>query len=219
MKSKSYDLRKHPLLLELGTPLQLDIKGFRTRFKSQLVGVLQHEYLIVKAPQLDMYVGEAKHLLPETEVVVRCVHRGNVFGFRSRLTRVISTPAQILMLHYPETLENYNLRSNDRIDCLLPGNIEVGKTSRKGLVLDISEEGCRFSVNTAKKKLDIEVDTGVKLNCQLPGIKGDQKFTGKVKRIEKDATRTLLGVQFTEIDDATKKTIAQYSSALSDAAS
>ena len=102
MNSRSYDLKKHPLMLEIGTPLQLDITGFRTRFKSKLVGVLPHEYLIVKAPQLDMYMGEPKHLLPETEVVVRCLYRGNVFGFRSRLTRVISTPAQILMLQYPD---------------------------------------------------------------------------------------------------------------------
>lgn len=219
MKTISYDLKKYPLMLEMGTPLQLDIAGFHSRFKSALVGVLPNEYLIVKAPQLTMFVGEPKHILPGSEVVVRCLHRGNVWGFESKLKRMISTPAQLLMLEYPETMENFNLRSNDRIDCLLPGKIQLGKTTRKGVVVDISEQGCRFSIKNGQKRLDIQVDAELTLKCQLPGIEGDQDFTGHVRRVEQDELRTLLGVQFDKIDSNTKKTIAKYALVVSDAAS
>jgi c-di-GMP-binding flagellar brake protein YcgR len=206
------------LLLEVGTPLQIDIEGFRSRLKSSLVGVLPNEYLIVRTPQLELYIGEPKHLLPESEIVVRCLHRGNVWGFKSRLKRVISTPAQLLVLEYPKKVENHNLRVHKRIECLLPGKIELGKTKRKGVVLDISEKGCRFSVNTVKGKdaLEIEIKTELTLSCQLPGIEGEQVFEGRVRRMEKDEVRTELGVEFQTIDPKVRDLIAQYLSVVSD---
>jgi c-di-GMP-binding flagellar brake protein YcgR len=217
-KVKASKLGECSLLLEVGTPLQIDIEGFRSRFKSSLVGVLPDEYLIVRAPQLALYIGEPKQLLAESEVVVRCLHRGNVWGFKSKLKRVISTPAQLLVLEYPQTVENHNLRVHRRIECLLPGNIQYGETKRKGVVLDISEKGCRFSVNTVKSKkpLEIEIKAALTLSCQLPGIEGEKVFEGRVRRVEKDEMRTELGVEFEAIDPKVRDLIAQYLSVVSD---
>jgi c-di-GMP-binding flagellar brake protein YcgR len=218
MESKVYDLKKHPFMLEIGTPLQLDIEGFRSRFKSSLIGVVPNEHLIVQAPQLSMFVGEQKHWPPEADITVRCLHRGNIWGFKSRLTRVISTPAQLMMIEYPESIENHNLRTHQRIDCYLPGQVQSGKTTRNGVVLDISEEGCCFSIKNGKRPLDLEVDAELVLKCQLPGIDGDQEFSGLVKRVEKDEFRTLIGVLFGAIDPKVRKHIAKYASAIAEAA-
>jgi hypothetical protein len=217
--ASDYDSRKETLMLEIGTPLQLEIKGFSTRFKSSLVGALPDEYLIVTAPKLTMFVGQPKHLLPESEVVVRYVHRGNAWGFQSKLTRVISTPAKLLVLEYPSEIENFNLRSDERIECLLPGGIELQKAKRKGVVLDISIGGCRFSFSESKEPIDVAVDAELKLRCQLPGIEGDQEFEGRVKRVEKDKMRTVLGIEFNNVEQKIQALITQYSSAVSDTAS
>jgi len=107
MKARSYDLRKQPLVLEMGDSLQLEIEGYDPHFSSSLIGVVPDECLIIKAPQLFSAMGKTQSLLPGLEIGISCIHRGSVWGFKSRLTSVISEPSRLLMLEYPETIESW----------------------------------------------------------------------------------------------------------------
>jgi len=107
MKARSYDLRKQPLMLEMGDSLQLEIEGYDPHFSSSLIGVVPDECLIVKAPQLSGAEGESPSLSSGLKIGISCIHRGSVWGFKSRLISVIFEPSRLLMLEYPETIESW----------------------------------------------------------------------------------------------------------------
>ena len=100
MKVKKADPRQSHFQSDIGTSMQLEIEGFENRMASFLVGVLPDQYLIVKMPELGDWDGQPKHLELESEILVRYVHRGAVWGFKSRAKRVISTPVGLLTVSY-----------------------------------------------------------------------------------------------------------------------
>lgn len=143
MKVRTIDTAYSHFQAEVGTAVHLGIDGFDGRLKSSLEGILPDEYLILKLPQLDTYVGQPRHFELESEILVRYVHRGAVWGFRSRVRRVISTPVGLLVIDIPDRIESYDLRQEERVDCLLPGKIQLEKRSKNGAVVDLSQNGCR----------------------------------------------------------------------------
>lgn len=209
---------KHPLFLEMGNPLQLEIEGFQSRFKTSLVGIVHDSYLVIECPGLTMLVGEPKQFTVGSEIVVRCLSQGRAWGFKSRLLRVISTPVTLLIIEFPEQVENSSLRSDKRISCMLPGKIKIGKEQRKGLLLDISENGCFFSVKAAKdkKEADVGIDEEVTILCQLPGMEGEQTLKGRVRHTHRDEVKTSFGIEFDEIDSKILKRIAQYAATVTE---
>jgi len=197
--------------LAVGTALQLQIEGFKSRFNTTLIGLVRDEFLIVDAPQLDMFVGEPKHFTAGAQVTVRCVSAGSVWGFKSQLTRVISTPTQLLVVKAPSEIENCSIREQKRINCMLPCRITVDSSTKSGVLDDLSEGGCRFSVRTSEDDpFSPEPGSELKLECQFPGMEGDQVLSGCIRHVDTDVNRCNLGIQFSDIDENIKKRIAQY---------
>jgi c-di-GMP-binding flagellar brake protein YcgR len=196
--------------------MQLEIEGFEERLKSSLVGILPDQYLILTLPQLGTYPGQRTHVDVESEILVRYVHRGVVWGFKSRLKRVVSTPVGLLMIEIPSSIESHDLRQEKRIDCLLPGKIKLGKTSRKGAVVDLSKKGCRLVIEIAKGKKapKIEIDDELALVCSFPGIEGEQTLTGRVRHLHQDQQRTALGLEFVKPDRKIESIIGKYISSV-----
>ena len=107
MKVRSYDLRKQPLMMEMGVSLQLEIEGYEPAFNSALIGVVPDECLIVRAPHFSRSTENGRDLLPGLEEGINCNHHGSVLGFRSRLIREISEPSRLLLLEYPSTIDSW----------------------------------------------------------------------------------------------------------------
>ena len=203
------------ILIELGSQVQIEIEGVGFRFKSTLVGMESDEYLIMKTPMVPSnapFTSIQHKLFPGTQVVVRYLYKGTVFGFQSKLIEAISTPVRLLFVEYPKIVENYDLRSQERTDCFLPAKIEIRKKEEHGAILDISEKGCRCLIRAleGKKLPSTQVDEQITLTCQFPGIQGEQVVSGKVKNISKDKREMILGIEFHEIAARFKTIIDQY---------
>ena len=200
------------IFIELGTQLQIQIEGVAFRFKSTLVGIEPDNYLIIKTPGATPF-GSIKHkLFRGSQFTVRYLARGTVFGFQSRLMGAISTPTKLLFLEYPNVVENCDLRSHERIDCLLPAKGNIKDKERQGIILDLSEGGCCYLIKALKGEElpSVQIDEQITLRCQFPGIEGEQVVSGKVRNIRRDEQGTALAIEFHEIAPEVQNIIVQY---------
>jgi len=201
------------IAIELGTELQIKIEGVNFSFKSTFIGIKSDKYLIINVPVTSTY-GSIKHkYFQGTKIIVRYLYKGTVFGFQSELLEDIYNPLKLLFVKYPEIIENHNLRSHERIDCLLPIKIKIKDEEKDGAVLDISIRGCccvfKGTAND-KELLSVQIDEQIPLMCQFPSIEGEQLILGKVKSIKKDKQQIVFGIKFHEIDTKIEDIINQY---------
>lgn len=197
--------------IKLGTQVKIEIEGVGIRLRGTLVGMEPGEYLIVKL-QDATFDGLKDGLFQGNKIIVRYVYEGSVFGFLSKLIETILTPIKLLYIEYPRIIENFDLRSQKRMDCFLPSSIIIRDEERQGSILDISEGGCCFLINMLKgeKLLSVQIDEQITLRCQFPGIEGEQMVSGKARKFSMDKKETALRIQFYDLDPEVKNTIAHY---------
>ena len=200
--------------IELGTQVKIEIEGVGIRLRGTLVGMEPGEYLIVKLHDAT-FDGLKDRLFQGNQIIVRYVYEGTVFGFLSKLIKTILTPIKLLYIEYPSIIENFDLRSQKRMDCFLPSSIIIRDEERQGAILDISEGGCCFLINMLKgeKLPSVQIDEQITLRCQFPGIEGEQMVSGKARKFSMDKKETALRIQFHELAPEVKNTIAHYISA------
>ncbi len=201
--------------IESGTQLQIEIEGVAYRFKSVLIGMEPDEYLIIKTPMVpsDAPFGSIKHkLFRGSQIVVRYLYKGIVFGFQSKLIEAIYTPIKLLFVEYPKIIEHHDLRSQVRVDCLLPAKIKIKDEEKHGVILDISKKGCRYRIKALEdeKLPSIQIDEKITLRLQFPGIEDEHLVSGKVKNISRDYQEMSLGIEFHEITPEVQNIISQY---------
>jgi c-di-GMP-binding flagellar brake protein YcgR len=198
--------------LELGTQLEIEIGGVLPRFKSSLVGIEPDEYLIIKCPEAAPPDSVKDKLFRGNQIVIRYLFKGTVFGFQSQLVQTISTPKRLLFVEYPRKIEEYDLRSDKRIDCFLPAKIEIKDEVKNGAILDISEGGCHYQINMSKGEEVPSVQIGelISLRCQFPGAEAEQLVSGKIRNFSRHQQKIAIGVGFHEIAPEVQNIIAQY---------
>lgn len=197
-----------PLAIDLGCPLFLQCKGQKDRFKSRLIGFLPGQYLIVATPS----VPGIRNLLAANEgVLVRYIHQGEVFGFRSDVIGTITAPFALTFLACPLRVERINLRKAPRIDCHIPATLTSGEQSFSGMILDISTAGCLFSSrSTDCETFSAAMETPVTLSFLQLGKEDEVVVQGTVKNLRQDGQRLNLGVLFKDPEPAFRNQISAY---------
>ena len=197
-----------PLAIDLGCPLFIQCKGQKDRFKSRLIGFLPGEYLIIATPNVP---GIRNILATHEGVLVRYIHQGEVFGFRSDVIGTITAPFSLTFLACPVRVERINLRKAPRIDCHIPATLTAGKQSFSGMILDISIAGCRFSTRSADcGTFQAAMGTAVTLAFLQLGKEGEVVVRGTVKNLRQDGQRLNLGILFKDPEPAFRDRISTY---------
>ena len=200
--------------MKIGATLKLQIHGTDARLTSELVGVEEDKYLIIKMPPIPS-VGTVSSLsglfCKGNTVVVRYMHNGTLFGFKSRVYHVIIDPVKLIFLEYPKKIEDYNLRSHRRVDCYLPASVGIAGNTIEGAITDISREGCHFTMEKSKvKRLILQIDKGVDVSFQLPGVGKKLTIAAKQKTIKKDKNNINIGVEFINMDNKTEERLYDF---------
>jgi c-di-GMP-binding flagellar brake protein YcgR len=200
----------------IGTTLKIQIEGAQSRLTSELMGVEEVKHLFIKMPPLQSMGDVTRVLYNGKTIIIRYLHRGTVFSFKSCISHVIHYPVKIVVLKYPEKIENHNLRAHKRIDCYLPANVKVSDSTIGVTIADISRGGCQVTV----KKLKIENSTGllgvdneIGVSFQLPGVEKILTATGKEKYIKEDTDSVNIGVEFNNMDNETQERLFDLLSA------
>lgn len=198
--------------IEIGTPLQIRISGVDFNYNSTLIGMEIDKYLIIKAPAALTGLAKQK-LFRGSKILIRYLYKGSAFGFQSELMEDLYTPLKLLFVGYPEIIERHNLRSGERIDCVLPITIKTHNDERNGIILDINKLGCRC---VAKKEEDdkelssIDIDGRITLICQFPQISGRHEISGIVRNIRRDRKQMTLGIIFNDVKPEIEEIIGRY---------
>jgi c-di-GMP-binding flagellar brake protein YcgR len=209
------------LTASLGTRMLVEPSGLGRRFKTELVGMDRGKYIIVRLPRVP---GIGEHLYTEKPVTVRFVHEGQVYGFSSEVVWLVNSPYRLLFLSFPYTVEIFNLRSNQRIECFLPAKVDLAQgeseqlTTYQGVLTNISSGGCQVVVEaeSAVYLPLVKPEQEVTLRFRMFGSENDLEVDGKVKNIGASGPRLTLGVAFDEVSQEIKARIDEYIESVSD---
>lgn len=194
-------------------PLQLSVEGGGV-FKCKLVGMEYGRYLLVKMPHMPDI---AMKLYEKNHIIVRYIHAGNVYGFRSTMTGILKEPLRLFVLSYPEAIEIHSARKNDRFDCMIPASLrdaqDPGGEAWKGIINDISLGGCRFRV-----KLTDQIDltkrvVGSTLTISFGFLNEEtwQVLETELRSMTMDKDQVILGLLFkTDVDTKAQQTAMEF---------
>jgi hypothetical protein len=173
-----------------------------------LVGLEAPRYLIISKPQ-----GlTPRRFKTGEEVVVRYVHKAEIYRFRAKVTAQIDAPAELLFITYPDQVEDGEERKCVRISCEIPATASINKAMLNGLITDISSQGCRFIVNLpgSMQPCQVKVLTDVNLSLSLQDEAPPQELSGRVRNTSIDRFRIALGIEFEKLSDRIAKSLQAY---------
>ncbi len=196
--------------ISVGTELLIEIADLKLRLKSELIGIEDDEYLIVKLSHHDSGGGFKDKTIEQSPLVIRYVYKGSVYGFKATVLNIISKPAKLIFVSYPERIEECNVRTSPRYDCVLPAAATIGDASTELIITDISKNGCRCVIMTSmvknKAKLydTINMNSELELKVEFPGMEDKMILSGAVKNINKDEEEIMFGLSFAKMDAKAK---------------
>ena len=199
------------ITLDVGVDVQLKLEGVGFALQSTVVGMEPGEYLIIKSPK--SFVSIKHKCVPGSEMVVRYLHNGTVYGFQTKLIEFITSPTKLFFLEYPRIIEHHDLRHEKRFPCHFPARLKLRDGRDVASVIsDISQNGCRCLIDMDRNHgMGIpHIDDQVSFSCQFPGVQGAYVIAGTVRNISKARSEIVLGVEFAVVEDEINNILARY---------
>jgi len=191
--------------LNVGTIFRLQIEGAKRGLSSELIGIDDGKYLIVKMPPLHTMENVSNLLINGNEITVKYMYKGTMFGFRSPIIDLIHKPFKLVFIKYPEKIESFDFRGNKRVECFLPANVKIAKHIIEGCITDISRAGCLFTIETSghKDRINLlELNNEIRIGFHLPGIEEKLSIDAKQRSIKKDTDGASIGIEFVQMNSS-----------------
>ncbi len=189
--------------MEVGTKLKIQIEGSKAKLESELMGIEDHQRLLIKMPPIYTVIDASKFVYKGKTIFVRYQAKGSVFGFQTHIISFNSNTEKTISITYPNEIENYDLRENKRIDCYLPVDVIVEDHVAHGGIINISEEGCLIVIDPAEPesiKGLLKINENLNISFQLPGVGEDLYVTAIQKNLVMSKECIRIGIQFVEMD-------------------
>jgi PilZ domain. len=201
------------LALEAGMRMFLTLDSMRdnddNRISCEVVGVAHFEFLILRLPWIP---GLKQRLIPGTWGTLRFVSKGELYGFHVEVLNHAVKPALLLFLAYPEVVETLSLRQHKRVACALPAHVHSRRGDGFGIVQDLSQGGCRLSLDVrgqaGLRQLIVGDELLLRTSVAAEGMPGTT--TSTVRSIALDTSRVVLGLSFSAADAEFQKALAAY---------
>lgn len=209
------------LPISFGTELQIELLDINLRIKSELIGLESKRYIIMKISDNDLSGIFRNAAVKKNSLVVRYLYNGSVYGFKTSALAFISAPARLLFAGYPESIEEFNVRIEERYNCILPAKASLGGGSVDLVIVDICRGGCRAVIKTSaadnKESLDrsINMDMTLDLAVFLPGVAGEFGIKGAIRSINKDSSKISFGLKFEAMEPKAREGLDRYISLIS----
>lgn len=178
------------------------------RYKCRFVGFVKDECVIVRVPVVPGIRGRIE---PGSELTLRYLFEGNIVSFATESLQYKATPYSLLFVRYPKDLETYELRSEKRVSCRLRGQITKSKTSFKGMLTNLSESGCAFTMDSSQDMTDfIEKDDIVSGEFRTIDGQTPYPFRAKVMRRSTRGKEVTLGLGFEKSSGGLPEAVVEY---------
>jgi len=210
------------LPISFGTSLLVEITNLKLRIKSFMVGMERGRYIIVRISEHDLIGNFRSEAVLESPMVIRYLHEGVIYGFKTSVLNVVSQPAKLFFVKYPERVEEFSVRARSRYECVLPASTMFANDIVDMIIVDISREGCQAMIKVPGPKMDdlygmIQVNKKIEMRVQFPGSDGKYDLTGTIRNIGKETEKIMLGVLFEGFAPATKERLDKFIALMSEA--
>ncbi len=196
--------------VNVGDIALVEPQGVGERFKTGFVGWEAGRCVILRLPsKLEL----RDHLYSGKLVIVRYLScTGEVCGFECAIQGLSYKPQPLLFLDYPDFVEVFSLRKENRVDCFLPASLVIGEERLGGHILNLSNGGCRIGLpHEAVEQLGIVPDTEMECEFQILGRhNGPEKLKGAIRTVTVDKGKAFLGMQFQDVPDSLQEQIREY---------
>lgn len=199
--------------LNIGITFRMHLKGVKRRLSSELIGIEDGKYLIVKIPPMHTMYNISSLLHNGNDVAVKYMYKGTIFGFQSKIIDLIYNPFKLVFIEYPEKIESFDFREHKRVECFLPANIRIAEHKIEGCITDISKAGCLFDIETPKLEDSInllELNKEICVGFHLPGVEEELRVTAKQGSIKKDAENVRIGIEFVNMDSTVQSKLFDF---------
>lgn len=183
--------------IHIGSSISLQFDEDIEKIEGRLVGSEAPDFFIVRLPA-DI---DSKAIPVGREISAAFFNEGLAFKFIASILHVFPK-FQLIFLSYPETYDSTSLRKEARINCRIPATASIERKALKGLVTDISNHGCQFSVRipTRFKLYRVSVLTDIHLSLSLFGPSDAAQLKGKVRNTNIDEFKIVLGIEFDKLE-------------------
>lgn len=199
------------LALDIGSKIKMEFDEVDSPLVSTLVGMVPDKYLVVTTPNPFSVVETA--LSSASRIVIKYLHFGKLYMFKTKLIKAIDDPYHLLFLDYPTVVHYHELRKAKRTKIFIPTTLALSNSKEfSGVLIDLSGLGCLCQVKSKENSPlpKVEVNAKINLRCLLPGLKGEQELKGEVKNIKKNIGESWIGIEFTNLQEDIRESIERY---------
>jgi c-di-GMP-binding flagellar brake protein YcgR len=196
--------------LKLGDALRLRLLCVEKTYEAKVVGLEPFEYLVAR---LRLPQDTVARLRQNPAVVAQAESSGSLYGFRTEVLNRVTNPAPLVFLSFPSTVERVTLRRGTRIGISIPANIHGLFGEHDVILMDINEDGCRFSARAPLGSPLREAKQGerIVLSCELGATCGKRFMTPMlVRRVNESSGRLTIGCQFVDLTDENSGILNEY---------
>lgn len=194
--------------VSVGKEVVVRVPGVPHSYRGRVVGFDPCEYIIVSI-RLPSKV--RRELAGGGQVVLKYIHRGTVYGFRTHAMNAIRTPAPLVFVEYPSVIEKIELRRETRSEVKIDGELHANNIAHECLVVNLSTTGCKISARaTTKDPLSAtRVDDTMVVAFSL-GAEGLLKLPLAVRNIKRERGILTLGAMFLDLNSNEEKAIGKH---------
>lgn len=191
-----------------GKEVIIRLPGGRQSYRGKIVGFDPYDYIIAKV-RLPQDVRQS--LSFGGELILKYVHKGTVYGFRSPVLTAISSPAPLVLFGYPDVIERLALRRTSRMSCNIDALLHTTDDEVECMVVNVSETGCKVSARAGTRDMlqQAKVDDALIVAMNL-GNAGTLKVAVAVKNITLEKGIINMGCMFLDISKSEMSIIQEY---------
>lgn len=201
--------------VSIGSGLLLEIITLKLRIKCQMVGIDPGNFILLKLSAQDLIGNFRSESIKESQLVIRYLYKGTVYGFKASLLNVVSSPSKLFFVTYPDKIEEFNVLQDSRYECILPATAMLGNDIVDMVIVDISREGCQCMIKVSGPKKEslyksIHVNATLDIRALFPGAAGQTSLPVKVRNISKDEDKIMLGAVFEGVAPEAKARLEKF---------
>jgi len=210
------------LPIGFGTSVLVEITNLKLRIKSLMVGIEHGRYIIIRISEQDLIGNFRSEAVLDSPMIIRYLHNGVIYGFKTKVINVVSRPAKLFFVEYPASVEEFSVRTKSRYECVLPASTMFGNDIVDMIIIDISREGCQAMIKLPGQKRDelyghIQVNKKIDMQVQFPGSDGKYDLSGTIRNVGKEPEKIILGVLFESFAPVTKERLDRFLTMMAEA--
>lgn len=181
----------------------------KTKHYCKCRGVSEGKFILLQQPPS---ATARSQLMTTNSIILRYMYNGTVWGFKTRIIKVVETPFHLVFLDFPNTIERHSLRACERADVVIQSEFSFSGLVFKAVIRDLSCGGCRLVISPKDSGNLPLAEMGKSGFLTFLTDVSEKPITVvcKVVRTVTDKERTELGLAFDDSDLKTMHKIERF---------